>query len=130
MGGGIALAVSLLTVLSMARLWDEAFWKPAPTMPPTRRSEPAMLAPIAVLACSPSALTVAAGPVFDVFQRAAEQLLHPDEYVARRSGRDDNMLLGNILLALAWAALQGEFSLRDSARPGHLLGYLDPAWCW
>ena len=26
----VALAVSLLTVLSMARLWEEAFWKPAP----------------------------------------------------------------------------------------------------
>ena len=27
----IALCVSLLTVLSMARVWEEAFWKPAPT---------------------------------------------------------------------------------------------------
>ena len=26
----IALAVSLLTLLSMARCWEEAFWKPAP----------------------------------------------------------------------------------------------------
>lgn len=33
------------------------------------------------------------------------------------------MLLGNILLALAWAALQGEFSLATLAT-GHLLGYL------
>ena len=31
---GIALAVSLLTVLSMARLWEEAFWKPAPADAP------------------------------------------------------------------------------------------------
>ena len=27
----VALAVSLLTLLSMARVWEEAFWKPAPT---------------------------------------------------------------------------------------------------
>lgn len=33
------------------------------------------------------------------------------------------MLLGNMLLALAWAALQGEFSLRTLVT-GHLLGYL------
>ena len=33
------------------------------------------------------------------------------------------MLLGNILLALAWAALQGEFSLR-TLLTGHVLGYL------
>ena len=33
------------------------------------------------------------------------------------------MLLGNMLLALAWAALQGEFSLRTLVT-GHVLGYL------
>ena len=33
------------------------------------------------------------------------------------------MLLGNVLLALAWASLQGEFSLATLAI-GHLLGYL------
>jgi multicomponent Na+:H+ antiporter subunit E len=33
------------------------------------------------------------------------------------------VLLGNMLLALAWAALQGEFSLR-TLLTGHVLGYL------
>ena len=33
------------------------------------------------------------------------------------------MLLGNMLLALAWAALQGEFSLRALVT-GQVLGYL------
>lgn len=33
------------------------------------------------------------------------------------------MLLGNMLLALAWAALQGEFSL-GTILTGHVLGYL------
>jgi multicomponent Na+:H+ antiporter subunit E len=33
------------------------------------------------------------------------------------------VLLGNVLLALAWAALQGEFSLATLAT-GHLLGYV------
>jgi multicomponent Na+:H+ antiporter subunit E len=33
------------------------------------------------------------------------------------------MLLGNMLLAIVWAALQGEFSLR-TLLIGHLLGYL------
>ncbi len=33
------------------------------------------------------------------------------------------MLLGNLLLALAWAALQGEFSL-STLVTGHVLGYL------
>ena len=33
------------------------------------------------------------------------------------------MLLGNLLLALAWAALQGHFSLATLVT-GHVLGYL------
>jgi multicomponent Na+:H+ antiporter subunit E len=33
------------------------------------------------------------------------------------------MLLGNLLLALAWSALQGEFSLRNLVT-GHVFGYL------
>ena len=37
--------------------------------------------------------------------------------------RGFNVLLGNILLALAWAALQGEFSLRTLVT-GQVLGYL------
>ena len=39
------------------------------------------------------------------------------------------MLLGNILLALAWAALQGEFSLAQSARPG-TCSATSSCWCW
>ena len=77
---GLALAVSLLTVLSMARLWDEAFWKPAPPDATDAPLGPTMLAPIAVLAMLTLALTLAAEPVFNVSRRAAEQLLQPDAY--------------------------------------------------
>jgi multicomponent Na+:H+ antiporter subunit D len=77
----VALAVSLLTLLSMARVWDEAFWKPPPTESVAAAPAPLMLAPIAALVCLTLGLSVAAGPVFDVSRHAAEQLLHPDEYV-------------------------------------------------
>jgi multicomponent Na+:H+ antiporter subunit D len=79
---GIALAVSLLTVLSMARLWEEAFWKTAPPEPAS--SAPLgmiMLAPVAILAMVTLALAVGAEPVLNVSRRAAEQLLQPDAYV-------------------------------------------------
>jgi multicomponent Na+:H+ antiporter subunit D len=79
---GIALAVSLLTVLSMARLWEEAFWKAPPSEPAT--SAPlgtVMLAPVAILAMVTLALAVGAEPVLNVSLRAAEQLLQPDGYV-------------------------------------------------
>jgi multicomponent Na+:H+ antiporter subunit D len=71
----------LLTLLSMARVWDEAFWKPAPTESVAAAPAPLMLAPIAALVCLTIAFSVAAGPVFEISRRAAEQLLHPDEYV-------------------------------------------------
>jgi multicomponent Na+:H+ antiporter subunit D len=78
---GIALAVSLLTVLSMARLWEGAFWKEAPTDEPVARLDGAMVVPIAILVCLTLALSVAAGPVFDLSVQAAEQLLNPAGYV-------------------------------------------------
>jgi len=62
-------------------VWDEAFWKPAPTDVRVAAPALAMLAPIAALAGLTIALSVAAGPVFEVSRRAAEQLLHPNEYV-------------------------------------------------
>ena len=77
----VALAVGLLTLLSMARVWDEAFWKPSPTESSAAAPSPRMLAPIAALAALTLALSVAAGPAFEISRRAAEQLLHPNEYV-------------------------------------------------
>ncbi len=77
----IALVVSLLTVLSMARLWEGGFWKPAPVAAPAAPLSTAMLVPIAVLACLTLGLTVVAGPVFDLSVRAAQQLLDPSGYI-------------------------------------------------
>ena len=78
---GIALTVSLLTVLSMARLWEGAFWKESPTDAPMAPLTGAIVVPIAVLVCLTLGLSVAAGPVFDLSVRAAEQLLNPAGYV-------------------------------------------------
>jgi multicomponent Na+:H+ antiporter subunit D len=78
---GIALIVSLLTVLSMARLWEAAFWKPAPTGPRMMPLGSAIVAPVAVLVALTLALSVVAGPVFELSKRAAEQLLNSTEYV-------------------------------------------------
>ena len=77
---GIALTVSLLTVLSMARLWDRAFWKPAATAAVTPVAG-ALVIPVAVLVGLMLGLTVVAGPVFDLANQAAEQLLNSDAYV-------------------------------------------------
>jgi multicomponent Na+:H+ antiporter subunit D len=84
----VALAVGFLTLLSMARVWDQAFWKPAPAASVAAAPARLMVAPIAALVCLTIALSLAAGPVFEVSNRAAEQLLHPGEYVRAVLGGD------------------------------------------
>jgi multicomponent Na+:H+ antiporter subunit D len=81
----VALCVSLLTVLSMARLWEESFWKPVPTPASSSVPQPrlgvAMVAPIAFLVSLTIGLTALAGPVSSLATRAAEQLLDKSAYV-------------------------------------------------
>ena len=81
----VALCVSLLTVLSMARLWEESFWKPAPSPPSSpvhqHRIGARIVAPIAFLVSLTIGLTALAGPVSSLTARAAEQLLDGNAYV-------------------------------------------------
>ena len=81
----VALGVSLLTVLSMARLWEEAFWKPRPVSSSSSIAPPplgaAIVAPIVFLVSLTIALTALAGPVSSLTTRAAEQLLDRNSYV-------------------------------------------------
>ena len=79
----IALIVSLLTLLSMARVWEECFWKPAPSA--AAGSQPrlgaAILAPIAFLVMLSVGLAALAGPVSGMTMNAAQQLLSRDGYI-------------------------------------------------
>jgi multicomponent Na+:H+ antiporter subunit D len=77
-----ALAVSLLTLFSMTKIWAEAFWKEAPE--PKLGGAPAtlpLLIPIASLAMLTVGIGLAAEPIFVLSTRAAEQLLNPTEYI-------------------------------------------------
>lgn len=82
-----AIVAGLLTLLSMVKIWTEAFWKnapadadPAPT--PWSRGERALrLAPIVALALVTLAIGVAPAPLFAIADRAAEQLLDTSAYV-------------------------------------------------
>jgi multicomponent Na+:H+ antiporter subunit D len=77
-----AAVVSLLTIYSMTKIWSEAFWKDAPEEHPEREHGPAsMVLPIALLAAVTVGMGLAAGPVFDLAERAAEQLIDPRAYV-------------------------------------------------
>lgn len=84
---GLALAVGLLTIYSMTKIWLNAFWKarPAeagpPLSPPSVRERWLLLGPVAGLAT----LTVAIGcyitPLYNLAERAADQLMDPSGYV-------------------------------------------------
>lgn len=90
--GATALAVSLLTLFSMMKIWNEAFWKPASVDPGQDRPlDPARqisnrelwlhLLPIMLLALCTVAIGLAAGPCLLVVERAAQQLLDPAAYI-------------------------------------------------
>ena len=86
----IALAVSLLTLFSMTKLWNEAFWK----APPERRAVATgrvpwtLLGPVVALAAITVAVGLGAGPVFDLASRAAAQLADPSQYVRAVLGEE------------------------------------------
>ena len=82
----VALGVSLLTLFSMIKIWNEAFWKarPAPADPaagPAPRLAGWYL-PAALLAALVIVLGLGAGPGFDLALRAGEQLASPQAYIA------------------------------------------------
>ncbi|HEY8515488.1 MAG TPA: Na+/H+ antiporter subunit D [Candidatus Binatia bacterium] len=97
-----ALVVGLLTLLSMTKIWAEAFWKPLPE--PTDAAEDAspsavtdaptpdapapggpasrlLLAPIVLLALVTVSIGFAVEPIYVLAARAAEQLMDPGEYI-------------------------------------------------
>jgi multicomponent Na+:H+ antiporter subunit D len=80
----VALFASLLTLLIVARIWIEAFWKPAPALPDPELVRPAtalLVLPIGVLVVLTLVIGLAAEPVYALSTMAAEQLIDPTEYL-------------------------------------------------
>ena len=79
--GGMVLVVGLLTLLSMGRTWADAFWRPSATAADRATPGTALLIAISGLSLVTLAISVDAGPLFDLTTRAAHQLLQRDDYV-------------------------------------------------
>jgi multicomponent Na+:H+ antiporter subunit D len=87
----VALAVSLLTLFSMTKIWNEVFWKEIPSTPQGREDDldneqnsktPLFLIfPIVVLAVFTVIIGLITQPFFTLAMRAADQLLDPMEYI-------------------------------------------------
>lgn len=76
----VALATSLLTLLSMTKIWNEAYWKPAPD-PVEGDPLPVTLVVGAVaLAAATLALGLVPGPFLDLAFEAGHQLSDPTAY--------------------------------------------------
>jgi multicomponent Na+:H+ antiporter subunit D len=82
----VALVVGLLTLYSMTKIWNEAFWKPltgeaaAPAAGPSR-SLAWLVVPVVAMAAITLAIGLYAEPLAVVADRAAGELLLPEAYV-------------------------------------------------
>jgi multicomponent Na+:H+ antiporter subunit D len=85
-----ALAVGLLTMFSMSKIWSEAFWKPSPAPPESRVRVPGSVAVMMTPIVGLAALTVVIGLfpqiLLDVAARAADELSNPAGYIAAVMG--------------------------------------------
>jgi multicomponent Na+:H+ antiporter subunit D len=91
-----ALLVGVLTLYSMTKIWAEAFWKAQPEEQapvPTKHPGPLafMVGPIAVMALATVLIGLFGEPLFEFSDRAAEQLMNPQEYISAvlTSGGED-----------------------------------------
>jgi multicomponent Na+:H+ antiporter subunit D len=87
----VALAVGMLTLFSMTKIWAEAFWKERPKGETEEAEEAgrpslplysrlALYLPMTFLALITISIGLMAEPLLDLSIRAAEQLLNPAEY--------------------------------------------------
>jgi multicomponent Na+:H+ antiporter subunit D len=78
----VSLLVSLLTLFSMTKIWTGAFWGDVEPAVDLHRPVPlAMLAPTTSLVALSLALTLFAGPLYGLAERAATDLLDASTYV-------------------------------------------------
>jgi multicomponent Na+:H+ antiporter subunit D len=85
---GISLAVSLLTLFSMTKIWAGAFWGDPdehPERPPLEPGRwggpPLMIVSTAALVAVGVAIALAAGPLYELAERAAADLVDPSAYL-------------------------------------------------
>ena len=86
---GVGLVVGVLTLYSMIKIWNEAFWKAAPdaseaailTWQGDRRTRLLMLAPVISLAAVTLTIGLYAEPFVDFSLRAGAQLLDKSAYI-------------------------------------------------
>lgn len=78
----VALAVSLLTLYSMAKIWTYAFWRPLEAeVPASAGRMPLLILPAGLLAALSAAMGVWSEPLFELAWSAGQELSEPGVYV-------------------------------------------------
>lgn len=78
----VALAVGLLTIYSMTKIWQGAYWSPAPEGVTLRPNAPLlMLLPIAALALITVVIGLWSGPFVALAEATAAELMAPSRYI-------------------------------------------------
>lgn len=82
---GLALVVSLMTLFSMTKVWNEAYWKPPKDPQYADQQKPVSawrwVPSIAIVVFS-VLLGLLANPIFEICQLAAAQLMDPTQYIS------------------------------------------------
>jgi multicomponent Na+:H+ antiporter subunit D len=82
---GIAVVMSLLTLYSMIKIWNQAFWRANPeSKPEPQVAGPTwnfQMIPVITLTLVILALGLFPEPIFQLAQEAADQILAPAEYI-------------------------------------------------
>lgn len=91
---GLAAAVGALTLFSMLKLWNEAFWKPGPSASVETMHAPiARYAGMALLAAGTVAIGLAPSWLAGYARDAAEELVRPEVYKRVVGGGDGRQAL-------------------------------------
>lgn len=83
----VSLGVSLLTLFSMIKMWNEAFWKVSPATKEGNEGEITLnkdwswLAPILFLVGVTLLISFGIGPIFQIAAQAGQQLMTPQLYI-------------------------------------------------
>ena len=91
---GISLAVSILTLFSMTKIWGGVFWGRPESVTPLRdrlRLGRGMGGATAAVVAIGLVIAIAAGPIYDVSRQAAEELTGNTAYVTAVTGSGDGL---------------------------------------
>jgi len=83
---GVSLAVSVLTLFSMAKVWNGIFWGRPETIHPGNQvllsGHRTMMGATIFLVTVTIAIALFAGPIYELCERAAQDLLDPSRYIS------------------------------------------------